>query len=203
MFLRAIANLINLVLRGVVFLTIALLGGFGSAWVLINSGSQMTAANAGPWVTWIAAGRPDADPYTRAHTVRTGDLPINSTLALTWRAQTDQDGNRIHSSCAYTLDVTALDAEWWSLAVFDDRGQLIPNAASRHAFNADTIVREPDGTAVVRLARDARPGNWLPTAGAGRLTLVLLVQDSRWVAAALKDPNKARLLPAIRPQSCR
>ncbi len=203
MLLRAIANVVNFILRGAVFLAIAVLGGFGSAWVLIHSGSRLTAANAGQWVTWTAAGRADADPYTRAHTVRTGDLPINSTLALTWRAQNDLDGNRIHSSCSYALDVSNLDAQWWSLSIFDDRGQLIPNAAGRHAFNADTLVRDPDGSATVTLGRDARPGNWLPTAGAGRLTLVLNVQDPRWVAAALKDTANPKLLPVIRTVSCR
>ncbi|MEQ1650595.1 MAG: DUF1214 domain-containing protein [Hyphomicrobiaceae bacterium] len=203
MLLRAIANFINLVLRGAVFLAIAVLGGFGSAWALIHSGSRLTAATSGQWVTWTAAGRADADPYTRAHIVRTGDLPLNTTLALSWRAQNDLDGNRIHSSCSYALDLSNLDASWWSLSVFDDRGQLIPNPANRHAFNSSTLVRDADGSALVILGRDARAGNWLPTAGAGRMTLVLQIQDPRWVAAALKETNRAKLMPVIRTVSCR
>ena len=54
MLLRAFAAIFNFVMRGAVFLGIAVLGGFGSAWVMIHSGSQLTAATAGPWVTWIS-----------------------------------------------------------------------------------------------------------------------------------------------------
>ena len=203
MLLRAISALVNFVMRGAVFLAIAILGGFGSAWVMIHSGSQLTAATAGPWVTWTNAGRMDADPYTRAHTVRLGLLPLNSTLALTYQAQTDAAGQRIHSSCVYTVDVSGLDAEWWSIAVFDDRGGLIRNPANRYAFNASTVMRDPDGGARVVLSREARPGNWLPTTGAGRLILSLSVQDPRWVTAAVSEPGRDRALPEIRTVSCR
>ena len=203
MLLRAIATIVNFVMRGAVFLAIAILGGFGSAWVMIHSGSQLTAATVGPWVTWTSAGKMDADPYTRAHTVQLGLLPLNSTLALTYQAQTDAAGQRIHSSCVYIVDLSALDAEWWSLAVFDDRGTLIRNAANRYAFNASTIMRDADGGARITLSREARPGNWLPTAGAGRLILSLSVQDPRWVTAAVEDQGRSRALPEISTVSCR
>ena len=203
MLLRAIATVVNFLLRGAIFLGIAVLGGFGSAWVMIHSGSQLTAATAGPWVTWTAAGRRDADPSTRAHTVRLGLLPLNSTLALTYQAQLDGDGQRIHSSCIYTVDVSALDAEWWSLAVFDERGGLIRNSANRYAFNASTVLRDPDGGTRIVVSREARPGNWLPTSGAGRLVLSLTVQDPRWVTAAVTEQGRSRTLPEIRTVSCR
>ena len=38
-------------------------------------------------------------------------------------------------------------------------------------------MREPDGRAIITLARDARPGNWLPIGGGSRINLVLTVQD--------------------------
>jgi hypothetical protein len=203
MLLRAIASIVNFTMRGAVFLGIAVLGGFGTAWIMIHSGSQLTAANAGPWVTWSAAGRMDADPYTRAHTVRLGLLPLNSTLARTFQAQSDASGQRIHSSCVYTVDVTGLDAEWWSLAVFDERGGLIRNASNRYAFNSSTVLRDPDGGTRIVVSREARPGNWLPTSGAGRLSLSLSVQDPRWVSGLTEQGRRARVLPEIRTVSCR
>jgi hypothetical protein len=202
MLLRAIAALFNFVMRGAVFLGIAVLGGFGSAWVMIHSGSQLTAATAGPWVTWTAAGRMDADPYTRAHTVRLGLLPLTSTLATTYQAQMDAGGQRIHSSCVYAVDLTGLEAEWWSLAVFDDRGGLIRNNAERYAYNVSTALRDADGGTRIVVGREALAGNWLPTAGAGRLVLSLMVQDPRWAATAA-DPSRARTLPEIKTLSCR
>ncbi len=203
MLLRALATVVNFAVRGAVFLGIAVLGGFGSAWVMIHSGSSLTAATEGPWVTWTAAGRMDADPYTRAHTVRLGLLPLTSTLAMTFQAQTDAAGARIHSSCVYALDVSKLDAEWWSLAVFDDRGGLIRNSAGRYAYNASTVLRDADGGTRIVVSRDARAGNWLPTAGAGRLILSLMVQDPRWTAQAANGPARGRVLPEIRTLSCR
>ena len=62
------------------------------------------------------------------------------------------------------VDVSALDAEWWSVAVFDDRGGLIRNSANRFAFNSSTVLRDSDGGARIVVSREARPGNWLPTA---------------------------------------
>ena len=63
-----------------------------------------------------------------------------------------------------------LDGAWWSLAAFDGQGGLIQNAAERYAFSSDSVMREPDGRAVITLARDARPGNWLPIGGAAGST---------------------------------
>jgi hypothetical protein len=203
MILRAFAVIFNFIMRGAVFLGIAVLGGFGSAWVMIHSGSQLTAATAGPWVTWTAAGRMDADPYTRAHTVRLGLLPLTSTLATTYQAQTDAGGQRIHSSCVYAVDVSGLDAEWWSLAVFDERGGLIRNSADRYAYNTSTVLRDADGGTRIIVGREARAGNWLPTSGAGRLVLSLTVQDPRWTSAAVADPSRPRALPDITTVSCR
>jgi hypothetical protein len=201
--LSIIAIIVGVITRFAVFLLIAVVGGFGSAWVMVHSGSKFSTIANGSWVTWPQSGRPEADPYTRAHTVRLGLLPLNSTMSLTYHARNDAEGGRIHSSCEYQIEADTLDAAWWSLAVFDDRGGLIPNTAGRHAFNTATIVRESDGGATIVLARDARPGNWLPTGGAGNLTLSLSIQDARWSQQTLEDQSRTKPLPAIRKVSCR
>jgi hypothetical protein len=56
-------------------------------------------------------------------------------------------------------------------------------------------MRRPDGSFLVTLARDARPGNWLPTGGAGRLTLVLTIIEGGDVTGTG--------LPEIRRVACR
>lgn len=201
--LTLIADIFAFVTRFAVFLGIAIVGGIGSAWVMMHTGSRLTVAQQGVWSTWTDAGRPDADPYTRAHNVRLALLPMNPTLAQTYHARTDEDGARLHSSCEYRIDMEGLDAAWWSLAVFDDAGQPIRNAAQRFAFNAATSVREPDGKIPIVLARDARPGNWLPTAGAGHVTLALSVQDPRWMQQSLDEGTRGgRALPAVRKVGC-
>jgi hypothetical protein len=185
-----------------VFAAVAVGGGLGTAWYMIETGSQLSTRTFGPWTTWNAAGRPDADPYTRAHTVRNGLLPLSSTLELTYRAQADSAGGRLYSSCEYAIVMDGLDTAWWSLAAFDSRGRLIQNSAERHAYTSDTAMREPDGRAVITLARDARPGNWLPIAGGSRIVLVLTVQDAAW-AAAVADGGSPKPLPAIQRVTCR
>jgi hypothetical protein len=200
--LGLIAEALAVVTRFAVFIAIALVGGIGSAWVMIHSGSRLTTTTQGVWQSWPTSGRPDTDPYTRAHTVRLGLLPFNPSLALTYHARNDEDGGRIHSSCDYRISIDGLDAAWWSLAVFDDAGNVIRNPAQRYAYNAATLVRESDGKAEIVLARDARPGNWLPTAGAGNITLAFTVQDPRWTQQSLEDQQKLKVLPVVRKVGC-
>ncbi len=61
---------------------------------------------------------------------------------------------------------------------------------------------EPDGRAIVTLARDARPGNWLPSGSASRINLVLTVQDPAY-AAAVYEGRAIKQLPAIQRLACR
>jgi len=183
-----------------VFVLLAVGGGLGSAWYMIEAGSRLSTRSSGPWITWSAAGRADADPYTRAHTVRNGLLPLASTLEITYQAKADSRGGRLHSGCEYTIVMDNLGGTWWSLAAFDGQGGLMPNAAERYAFNSANVMREPDGRAIIALARDARPGNWLPISGS-RVNLVLTVQDPAWAAAVYE--GGAKPLPAIQRLACR
>jgi hypothetical protein len=176
-------------------------GGLGSAWYMVEAGSRLSTRSFGPWTTWLAAGRPDADPYTRAHTARNALLPIASTLELTFFAKTDGEGAQLQSACDYAVTVEGLEGAWWNLAAFDRRGGLIPNGADRYAFSSDSVMREPDGRAVIVVARDARPGNWLPV-GAGKITLVLTVQDAVRAAAA-HSGGSIKGMPTIRKIGCR
>lgn len=184
-----------------VFVAIAVAGGFGTSWYMIERGSALTTRTQGPWVTWTAAGRPDADPYTRAHFARRGVLPMSSTIALTYEATRDSDGRPLHSACEYAIEGEDISAAWWSLTVYDADGRLIPNAAERYGYNGASVMRNPGGRFVIALARNARPGNWLPTGNAGRLTLVLTVEEP--VLAGTSPDDAANVpLPRIRRVTC-
>jgi len=176
-------------------------GGLGSAWYMVEAGSRLTTRSFGPWTTWVASGRPDADPYTRAHTARNALLPIASTLELTFYAKTDGEGAQLQSACDYAVTVEGMGGSWWNLAAYDRRGGLVPNGADRYAFSSDNAMREPDGRAVIVVARDARPGNWLPV-GPGKITLALTLQDAV-VAAAVYSGGSIKALPVIRKIGCR
>ncbi len=181
---------------------IALILGLGSAWYMIEEGSALTTSRVGPWSVWRSAGKPDADPYTKAHMARAGRLPITATSALYFFANDDETGNSLLSSCEYVVEGRPLNAAWWSLAVYDGTGRLIPNKAGRHSFNRTDVARRAVGSFRIVLARSARPGNWLPTAEQGSLKLVLRAYDLRDADSVLDKAAAERGLPTIRKVVC-
>jgi hypothetical protein len=190
--------LLNLAL----FVGVSLVGGLASAWYMIEAGSRLSTRTFGPWVTWATAGRPDADPYTRAHTARNGLLPLSSTSELTFKAKTDSGGARLSSACDYAVVMEDFEPAWWDLAIYDGQGRLIANPADRYAFNASTAMRGVDGRTIITLARDARPGNWLPSGRTNRIVLVLTVQDATW-GTAVNEGGSPRSMPQIVRSTCR
>lgn len=184
------------------FTGVVLMLGLGTSWYMIDVGTPLTTERQGPWVGWSSAGRADADPYTRAHFARLGTLQLSAEMMLTFVAYTDSEGRRLHSSCDYSIEGREPGTSWWSLTVFDDRGELIANPAQRYAFTSQSIALRPDGSFAVALARDARPGNWLPTGGAGRLALVFTTLDPSAPLLA-KPAEDQRPLPEIRRVQCR
>ncbi len=200
---EVVVGALEAILNVGVFVAVALGFGVWSSWVMVDRGSSLTTRTSGAWVLWHSAGRPDADPYTRAHFARIGSLPLSSTALYTWEAQLDDEGQKLHSSCEYVLQGEGLVGDWWSLAVFDEKGNVISNSAGRHAYNAATIALGTDGSFIVTLARDARPGNWLPTGGAGRLVLMLSRPAPRPNATPAEVEAALRGLPTIRRIACR
>ncbi|MFV0296388.1 MAG: DUF1214 domain-containing protein [Hyphomicrobiaceae bacterium] len=191
-----------MIANAIIFLVIAIVGGFGSSWYMIERGSPLTTRTSGAWTTWLTAGRSDADPYTRAHFMRRGMMPETSALAITFEAITDDTGELLHSSCEYKLLGTEPPARFWSISVFDHNGELIPNEAERYSYNSETVLRASNKRLEISLSRSARPGNWLPTAGAGRFTLVMTVEDLQLADPGSSWPWTWRP-PQVRRTSCR
>ena len=176
--------------------------GVWSSRFMIARGSPLSTDTYGPWQQWRSIGRESADPYTKAHIVTTGKLRISADSAGIFEARTDSQGARLHSSCNYIVEGANMRGLWWSLAVFDARGKLISNDADRYEFTADTIAPNPNGSFVVTLGRDARPGNWLPTSGAGRLVLVLTVLDPATGLSSEERVERNKHLPVITREGC-
>jgi hypothetical protein len=176
--------------------------GVGSSWYVTRHGFAWTTDVMGPWRHWVLAGRVDADPYTRAHFARIGALPLPVDIGETHVATRDSEGHALNSWCDYEVTFRAPVEAWWSLAVFDAHGQLVENPVERHAYTSQTAAIAPDGTVVATLSRSARPGNWLPTGGAGRLTLVYTLIDYATSAGLESDQSGGRL-PSIRRTECR
>lgn len=181
---------------------VTLFAGVWSARALIDSGSFVSAEMFGPWRHWPSIGTPAADPYARAHLAKSGSITIAADSAGTFEARADAEGARLHSSCDYIVEGPAANGLWWSLAVYNASGELIENDAKRYVFTSDTVAPNPDGSFIVSLGRDARPGNWLPTGGAGRLVLVFTILDPATGFSAEQRNQRYKLLPQIRREGC-
>lgn len=187
----------------VVGFLLALSVGLGSTWYMIARGSPLTTGQFGPWSVWFEAGNPEADPYTKAYLARSGRLPITSTNALYYFARTDDSGQPLRASCDYVIDGKPINAAWWSLAVYDTAGRLIPNKAGRHSFSRTDIVRQADGSFRIVLSSAARPGNWLPTGDSETVQLVLRVYGPRDFNATVGGDPVERHLPEIQMVGCK
>lgn len=185
----------------IVCLGIALGGGLGVAHYMIAAGSPLTTRHIGPWEVWKDAGRVEADPYTRAHFARTGQLPTGSRNALYFLADRDSDGRRLSTSCDYVISGRGPNALWWSLSAYDSAGQLFPNAAQRYAFSNAAVMRSPDGTFSIVVSKETRPGNWLPVNGNSPFRILLSVHGLE--SDDGRGEGQASALPAIRKGACR
>jgi hypothetical protein len=199
---RAIAAIIVRAITVLLTIMLAIGVGVWSSRYMISRGSPLSVASYGPWQQWPAIGRESADPYTKAHMISTGKLRISSDSAGIFEARTDSTGAHLHSSCNYVIEGANMRGLWWSIGVFDTRGNLIANDADRYEFTADTIAPNPGGSFVVTLGRDARPGNWLPTSGAGRLILVFSVLDPATGLSAEERAERNKHLPIIKREGC-
>jgi len=193
---------VQLIFNIIVFTAIALTVGLGSAWQMIDRGSALSTVSSGPWFSWYAAGMPDADPYTKAHVARSGRLPVVSTTAMRFIAQTDQSGDPLSPGCHYRVTVPEIPALWWSLALNDIAGNPIANAAERHAVNSDGVVTGLDGVTQIAIAPTARPGYWLPSGGDRELMLVFRVFRPFDTADLASGEMPEAILPRIERLDC-
>lgn len=189
-----------LIINMLIFAALSMLIGLGSAWYMVEKGTALTASQLGPWQVWPKEGHLEADPYTRARMARSGRLPITGSLYFT--ARSDQDGRQLNSGCDYEITGRPLNALWWSLTVYDASGELIANKADRHAFNGENIALLPDGSYRIRVASQARPGNWLPSGQDQQLMLILRAYRPMNAKETESDRVKLGLLPQIRKVEC-
>lgn len=181
------------------FLVCGLGLGYCSADYSMQQGLATVSVRNGSWITWPSAGSTDADPYTRAHFAAYGHLPLTVFEAVTFRANSDEDGQPLDQACEYVVEGRAFKARWWSLTAYRTDRTLIPNPAQRYSFNSNNIDFTGPGRFRIALARNPRPGNWLPlrTAGGFQLTLRLYNPDSE------TQGNLQNLdLPKIRKVDC-
>ena len=199
---RTLAGPVAVLGRLALFLFIACGTGFGSVWYMLEVGTTLTADRQGAWVRWFNEGGTSTDPYTRAHLARSGRLMVSPGQARYYMASRDSDGGLLYGDCEYDISGIPPDAVWWSLGVYNSQGLLIDNPAERYAVTGDTVVKEPNGSFLIRAAEAARPGNWLPIGSATRIVFLLRA----YLPAAPNETatgHAAPELPLIKKVLCR
>lgn len=167
-------------------------GGWASALSFIDSVGSNPAGAAGNWRMWDLASGTASNPYARAHFLIEGRVPPAQSLFQVYTNSLDDDGNSLLSSCVYRISASDLEARWWSLSV-GPPGSLDKDSSA--AVTSDEVVRGPDNSLSVALARYPASGNWIRPAGEGNLTLQLVVSNTDGLQAAgdLKLPSIQRV----------
>ena len=150
--------------------------GLGAAWALTGGGLGDGAIKNGPWTTSLGYGTKATDPLTRA-----AGAPL--------------DGN-----CRYSLSGTPLDARWWSVTVYDDKGYLVANPAGVWSVNGANVALDAKGEWRVTISPD-RPEDaaWLPGTKGWPFQLTLRMYNPGEAFRA--EPTQA-VLPRLVREGC-
>ncbi|MCW5690650.1 MAG: DUF1214 domain-containing protein [Pseudolabrys sp.] len=181
-------------------LLIAAAVGLGLTYFALTRGAAFGALTIGSWTAWPKTGTADADPYARATIARTGQLPVALGDGVSFTAQTDDDGKPLDGRCNVVLFGVTPAARFWTLTLYNRDGGLVANSVERFGFTSQEIVRRADGSFEISVSPRAHAGNWLPTAGVERYTLMLRLYDTA-VGVATKAGREVPM-PSIETRSC-
>jgi hypothetical protein len=191
---------VRLIFLTLVALILATAIGLGATWVTATRGVHVGTLTIGSWVARPRTGTSDIDPYARASIARSGELPIGAGDGIAFTAITDDAKRPLDGRCDVIVSGVTPAARFWTLTLYDPTGQLVANSMERYGFTSQEIVRGSDGSFEVRIAPRARAGNWLPTGGIDRYTLVLRLYDTP-VGIATRTQRDAPM-PTISTVSC-
>lgn len=159
-------------------LAVAAFVGLGGTYLALTRGAAFGALTIGAWTARPKMGTTDADPYARASIARIGFLPTAVGDGVAFAAQADDDGKPLDGRCDVVLAGITPAARFWTVTLYNLEGELAANSVGRHGFSSQEIVRHADGSFSIVVAPRAQPGNWLPTGGIERYTLVLRLYDT-------------------------
>lgn len=169
--------------------------------VAIERGAGIGMVEAGPWTYRPSIGTTEIDPYARAMLARSGELPLGIAEGLSFSARGDSSGAAFDPGCDYVVAGNIPRARYWTLSLQSADGDFVADAAGRYGFTSAEILRSGDGGFEIIVARQARPGNWLPIGDTARFVLVLRLYDTELEARSA--PLDAAAMPRITKLRCR
>ena len=190
----------RLLFVAIVALALAAAVGLGSTWMTTTRGTELGTLTIGAWTARPRTGTVDIDPYSRATITRNGELPIGTGDGIAFSATTDDKKKPLDGRCDIVVSGVTPAARFWTLSLYDTKGRLVANALQRYGFTSQEIVRGADGGFEIRVASRARSGNWLPTGGIERYSLMLRLYDTP-VGVATRTQRDAPM-PQIATVGC-
>ena len=115
-------------------------------------------------------------------------------------ATADEKKKLLDGRCDVIVSGVTPPARFWTLTLYDRKGHLVANSLTRYGFPSQEIVRQSDGSFEIRIASRSRAGNWLPTGGIERYSLMLRLYDTP-VGVATRTKRDAPM-PAIATVGC-
>lgn len=188
------------IVKTFVVVTLGVALGLLSTWYAVERGHGFGALQAGAWTAWPKIGSADADPYARAVMARTGETPLGVAEGMSFFARTDESGALLTGRCEYVVRSPTPATRFWTLTPLNlDGGRLAP-AGERSGFTSGEIIRQADGRFEIILAREPRPGNWLPLATSETFQLMLRLYDTQ--ISATSAAIDERVMPRIERGDC-
>ncbi len=190
----------RLIILALVTLVVATGVGLGSTWMTATRGVNVGTITIGAWTARPRTGTSGIDPYSRASIARSGELPVGTGDGVTFTATKDDTGRTLDGRCDVVVKGVTPAARFWTLTLYDPKGQLVGNSLQRYGFTSQEIVRASDGAFELRIAARSRAGNWLPTGGLDRYMLMLRLYDTP-VGVATRSQKDAPM-PSIATVGC-
>ncbi|TKT81219.1 DUF1214 domain-containing protein [Aquamicrobium sp. LC103] len=181
-------------------LAIAIGGGAGSVWLLMDTDAGFGTINVGNWTAFPKMGTNDADPYSKARFAREADLALGQAEGIAFTARRDSGGQLLRADCAYSVEGTFPAARFWTLYAQDLDHKPLPAAGGRApALHSTGLLRAQDGKVRISVSRRPSPGNWLAISGTEPFILALTLYDT---ATASNSHVSDIELPRITRTSC-
>jgi hypothetical protein len=191
---------VRLLFVALVALVLAAAVGLGSTWMTTTRGTELGTLTIGAWTARPRTGTTDIDPYSRATITRNGELPIGTGDGIAFTAKADDKKKALDGRCDVVVSGVTPAARFWTLTLYDSKGRLVANTLQRYGFTSQELVRGADGGFEIHIASRSRAGNWLPTGGIERYSLMLRLYDTP-VGVATRTQRDAPM-PQIATVGC-
>ncbi|WP_455474460.1 DUF1214 domain-containing protein [Bartonella sp. B30(2025)] len=177
----------NIALSFFIFFS-SILCGILSIDYMLNSFNNFGRFTIGEWNAYPQVGTTETDPYTRARTIKRGDIALGRTEGLVFQIWKDNHGHPLYPQCHYLLKGHIPEARLFTLYAADK--SLKPYTVSKKVpfeLHTDNIIYENDGSFRVHISPKPQTRNWLTTISQRKFGLILTLYDTSIISSTMLE----------------